>query len=146
MDLEYGVRKWPQPSNYRPNLEILSLYSYSRISKPKPLDPKYYTRYEAFKAVQEAIEKELEVAAAKVTKAEADMTVADTAVAENKWSKAASKISNAQRLKTLLAEVKRAETSIRAKLDFNDKENSALTEIIRLHESMEKTYQDSLSR
>ena len=141
--MEYRLRKWPQPGNYRPNLEILSL-SYSRMSKPKPLDEKYYKRYEAFKAVQEGIEKQIEIAAAKVAKAEADLTVADKAVAENKWSKAAAKMTNAQRLKNVLAEVKASEALIRAKFDFNAKENSALTEIIRIQESMEQTYQDSL--
>lgn len=135
--------KWPQPGNYRPNLEILSS-SYSRLTKPKPLDPKYYTRYQAFNAAQELIEQQLTVAAAKVAKAEADLTVADNAV--NKWSKAAAKITNAQRLKNVLAEVKAAEAVIRAKLDFNAKENSALTEIIRLQESMEQSYNDSISR
>lgn len=141
----YTVRKWPQPGNYRPNLEVLSLCSYSRLTKPKPLDPKYYTRYEAFKLVQESIEKELTLAAAKVAKAEADLTAADEAVAQNKWSKAAAKITNAQRLKNVLTEVKKAEALIRAKFDFNAKENSALTEIIRLQESMEKTYNESLT-
>lgn len=141
--MEHGVKRWPQPGNYRPNLEILSL-SYSRISKPKPLDEKYYKRYEAFKALQEGIEKQLTIAAAKVAKAEADLTVADKAVAENKWSKAAAKITNAQRLKNVLAEVKAAEAAIRAKFDGNAKENSALTEMVRIQESMEQTYQDSL--
>lgn len=144
--MEYRVRKWPQPGNYRPNLEILSLCSYSRLTKPKPLDQKYYTRYQAFKAAQEGIEKELIIAAAKVAKAEADLTVADEAVTQNRWSRAAAKITNAQRLKNVLAEVKAAEAVIRAKLDFNAKENSALTEIIRLQESMEQTYNDSILR
>lgn len=140
--MEYVVKRWPQPGNYRPNLEILSLCSYSRISKPKPLDEKYYKRYEAFKAVQEGIEKELQLAAAKVVKAEADLTVADNAV--NKWSRAASKMTNAQRLKNVLAEVKAAEAVIRAKFDGNAKNNSALIEMVRIQESMEQTYQDSL--
>ena len=138
-----GVKRWPQPGNYRPNLEILSC-SYSRISKPKPLDEKYYKRYEAFKAVQEGIEQQLTVAAAKVAKAEADLTVADEAVTQNKWSRAAAKITNAQRLKNVLAEVKAAEAVIRAKFDANAKDNSALTEMVRIQESMEQTYQDSL--
>ena len=144
MDLEYGVRKWPQPSNYRPNLEFLSSYSHSRLSKPKPLDPKYYERYAKVKAVQEALTKELEAAAAKVVKAEADLTAADTALAENKWSKAASKMSNAQRLKNVLAEVKAAEATVRAKLNAYTKDNSALIDIIRLQERIETTYKDSL--
>ena len=144
MDLKYGVRKWPQPSNYRPNLEILSLSS-SRLSNPKPLDPKYYERYAKVKAVQEALTKELEAAAVKVAKAEADLTAADTALAENKWSKAASKMSNAQRLKNVLAEVKAAEATVRAKLNAYINENSALIEIIRLHKRIEKTYQDFIN-
>ena len=137
--------KWPQPGNYRPNLDFISL-SHSRLTKPKPLDPKYYTRYAAFKAAQELIEQQLVIAAAKVAKAEADLTVADEAITQNKWSKAAAKITNAQRLKNVLAEVKAAEAAIRAKLDFNAKENSALTEIIRLQESIEQTYNESISR
>ncbi len=145
MDLEYGVRKWPQPSNYRPNLEILSSHSHSRPLPVKPLDPKYYQRYATVKAVQEALEKDLEVAAAKVAKAEADLSVADAALAENKWSKAASKMSNSQRLKNLLAEAKAAEAIVRGKLDAYTKENSALIDIIRLQENMEKTYQDVMS-
>lgn len=146
MDLEYGVRKWPQQSNYRTNLEFLSSCSYSRINKPKPLDQKYYDRYEAFSLKKETIEKELELVATKVAKAEADLTVADTALNENKWSKAASKMSNAQRLKNVLAEVKKAEALVTAKLHSMIKENSCLTEIIRLQESMEQTYQESISR
>jgi hypothetical protein len=135
------VRKWPQAGNYRPNLEFISLYSHSRLTKPKPLDPKYYTRYAAFKATQEGLEKELELAAAKVAKVEADLTVADAAI--GKWSKAASKITNAQRLKNLLAEMKAAENLISAKLNTHIKDNSALTEIIRLQESIEETYEAS---
>lgn len=146
MDLEYGVRKWPQQSNYRTNLEFLSSCSYSRINKPKPLDQKYYERYDDFSLKKKAIEKELELAAAKVAKAEAELTVADTALNENKWSKAASKVSNAQRLKALLVEVKNAEALVTAKLHSMVKENSCLTDIIRLQESMEQTYQESISR
>jgi hypothetical protein len=111
----------------------------------KPLDPKYYQRYATVKAVQEALEKDLEVAAAKVVKAEADLSVADAALAENKWSKAASKMSNSQRLKNLLAEGKAAEAIVRGKLDAYTKENSALIDIVRLQENMEKTYQDLMS-
>jgi len=139
MDLEYGVRKWPQQSNYRTNLEFLP--SYSRISKPKPLDQKYYDRYREFNLKKEAIEKELELAKAKVAKVENDLTATD--LNENKWSKSASKISNSLRLKSLLADVKKEETLINAKLSYIIKENSCLTDIIRLQESMEQTYQDS---
>ena len=145
MDLEYGVKRWPQQSNYRTNLEFISLYSHSKLTKPKPLDPKYYDRHAKVKAVEDALNKELEIVMAKVAKAEADMTVADASI-QNKWSKAAAKLTNSQRLKNVLAEVKAAEASIRAKLLSNTKDNSALLDIVRLQESMEKTYEDSLSR
>ena len=145
MDLEYGVKRWPQQSNYRTNLEFISLYSHSKLTKPKPLDPKYYERHARVKAVEDALNKELEIVMAKVAKAEADMTVADASI-QNKWSKAAAKLTNSQRLKNVLAEVKAAEASIRAKLLSNTKDNSALLDIVRLQESMEKTYEDSLSR
>lgn len=146
MDLEYGVRKWPQPGNNRPNLEFISLYSNSRISKPKPLNPEYYERYAKFKLAKEVLEKELEVAAAKVAKADADLTLADEALAQNKWSKAAAKISNVQRLKNLLAEVKAAESLISTKLNNLNKEYSGVAEMVRLQASMEETYEESVNR
>ena len=145
MDLEYGVKRWPQQSNYRTNLEFISLYSHSKITKPKPLDPKYYERHAKVKAIEDALNKELEIVMTKVAKAEADMTAADAST-QNKWSKAAAKLTNSQRLKNVLAEVKAAEALIRAKLLSNTRDNSALLDIIRLQESMEKTYQDSLER
>jgi metal-dependent amidase/aminoacylase/carboxypeptidase family protein len=146
MDLEYGVKRWPQQSNYRTNLEFLSFCSYSRMSKPKPLDPKYYERHAKVKAVEDALNKELELVMTKVAKAEADMTAADASISQNKWSKAAAKLTNSQRLKNVLAEVKAAESAIRAKLLSNTKDNSALLDIVRLQESMEKTYADSQQR
>ena len=141
----YAPPKWPQAGNNRLDLDFISLYSHSRPVPPKPLDPKYYERYAKVKAVQESFEKELEVAAAKVVKAEADLTVAEKAVAENKWSKAAAKVSNAQRLKNVLAEVKAAETLIRVKLDNYTKDNSPLIAIIQLQKSMEQTCQDYMN-
>ena len=102
MDLEYGVKRWPQQSNYRTNLEFLSSCSYSRMTKPKPLDPKYYERHAKVKAVEDALNKELEIVMAKVAKAEADMTAADASISQNKWSKAAAKLTNSQRLKNVL--------------------------------------------
>ena len=143
--MEYRAPKWPQPSNYRPNLEFLSSHSHSQPVKVKPLDPKYYERYAKIKAVQDGLEKELELVAAKVIKAEADLTVSDKTLSENKWSKASSKLSNSQRLKNLLAETKAAEAMLRSKLDAFTKENSALIDIIRLQDSMEKTYQDAMA-
>jgi len=145
MEFEYRAPKWPQPGNYRPNLEFLSLYSHSHTTKPNPLDPTYYQRYAKVKVVQESIEKELEASAAKVAKAEADLTAAEASIAENKWSKAATKLTNSQRLKNLLTELKKDEGLLRVKLHANTKDNSALFDIIRLQESMEKTYQDSLT-
>jgi len=142
MDIEHGVKRWPQAGNYRPNLDFMQ-FSYSRISKPKPLDPKYYVRHAAFKETEDKLKAELEDASAKVAKVEVDLAAAEAALAENKWSKANAKLSNVQRLKNLLAEVKAVDNSIRLKMHANTKDNACLLDIIRLQESMEATYRES---